>query len=48
MTKHDLKRHTSRAPLRIHELNGIELEQQVVGQKGAENLLGTQINPVLC
>ena len=43
MAKHDLRRHTSRAPLRIHELNSIELEQQIVGQKGAENLLGTQI-----
>lgn len=43
MAKHDLRRHTSRAPLRIHELNSIELEQQIVGQKGAKNLLGTQI-----
>lgn len=43
MAKHDLRHHTSKAPLRIHELNSIELEQQIVGQKGAENLLGTQI-----
>lgn len=43
MANHDLRHHTSRAPLRIHELNSIELEQQIVGQKGAENLLGTQI-----